>query len=73
MHYKTKMTQQNADWKEKNDLLKSFKKILEKNLGEGFTQSIFIRDHNRIRSWGQIKSFIEDIANKNVESVTNII
>ena len=36
MHYKTQMKEEKAQWKKQNDLLESFKNVLEKNLGWGF-------------------------------------
>ena len=33
MHYKTQMKEEKAQWKKQNDLLESFKNVLEKNLG----------------------------------------
>ena len=33
MHYKTQMQEQKAQWKKQNELLESFKNVLEKNLG----------------------------------------
>ena len=36
MFYKTKIKELTADWTEKNDTLKAFKMLLEKNLCTGF-------------------------------------
>ena len=37
MFYKTKIKELTTDWTEKNETLKAFKTLLEKNLGKGFT------------------------------------
>ena len=36
MFYKTKIKELTGDWTEKNDTLKAFKALLQKNLGKGF-------------------------------------